>query len=266
MISCEHLSAGYGRKRIIQDITWKAEPGRLTVIIGPNGSGKSTLLKSLMGQTKILDGQIFLEKRALLQWSPRETAMRMAYVPQSRSEGNLTVARMVLHGRFPYLSYPRHYTGEDYDKVDWALEKMGIPGLKNRLIPELSGGERQKAYLAMALTQDTPVILLDEPATYLDISWQLELMEILAGLAAEGKAVVAILHDLGQSLKFADRLTVMDQGALAAFGTPDEILRDQVLEKVFGLTVGRGVGGRGEIHYWFERGAGRGKNPLYQSP
>ena len=178
MIRCEALTAGYGQKPAIRDIAWQAEPGSLTVIAGPNGCGKSTLLKSIMGQTRIYQGRVLLDGRPADFWNARERAKRVAYVPQSRNEVNLTVARMVLHGRFPYIVYPRHYTKEDQDMVDWALEKMGIQDLRHRLMSELSGGERQKACVAMALVQNAPSILLDEPTTYLDISCQLELMDI----------------------------------------------------------------------------------------
>ncbi len=253
MIRCEALTAGYGKKAVIREITWQAEPGRLTVIAGPNGCGKSTLLKSVMGQTRILDGRILLDGRPVDSWNARERAKRMAYVPQSRNEVNLTVARMVLHGRFPYIVYPRHYTKEDQDMVEWALEKMGIQDLKDRLMSELSGGERQKACVAMALVQDAPAILLDEPTTYLDISCQLELMEILKQLAAEGKAVAAVLHDLGHSLRFADQIMVMEHGAVADAGTPEEILERGILESVFRLDICRSTDQAGREYYWFQR-------------
>ncbi len=253
MIRCKNLCAGYGRRQILKEITWQAEPGKLTVIVGPNGSGKSTLLKSFMGQTDVCHGEVYLDGRPLSSWSSRETARRVSYVPQSRNEVNLSVSRMVLHGRFPYVAYPRHYTAEDYDKVAWALERTGIEELRDCLISELSGGERQKAYLAMALAQDTPVMILDEPTTYLDISCQLELMELLKDLAGEGKTVLAVLHDLAQGLQYGDRMLVMEKGEKVAYGTPEEIFESGQLDRVFGLAVHAGTHGQGKKHYWFER-------------
>ena len=261
MIRCEHLTAGYGKTPVVRDVTWQTEPGKLTVIAGPNGSGKSTLLKSVMGQTRILGGRILLDGREAGSWNSRERARRVAYVPQNRNDSNLTVARMVLHGRFPYITYPRHYRREDEDRVEQVLERMGILRLKDRFLSELSGGEKQKAYLAMALVQDAPVLVLDEPATYLDVSWQLELMDLLKDLTLEGKTVAVILHDLNHCLMYADRLTVMDRGTIKAAGTPDEILGLGVLEQVFRLNVSSLTDGDGKKHYWFER-----QNPLYQSP
>ena len=252
MIRCEHLTAGYGRKAIIKDITWQTEPGNLTVIAGPNGSGKSTLLKSVMGQTRILDGRIFLDGVQASSWNARERARRVAYVPQSRSDSSLTVARMVLHGRFPHIACPRHYTKEDEDRVEQILDRVGILNLKNRLIPELSGGEKQKVYLSMALVQDAPLLLLDEPASFLDISWQLELMDLLKELTGD---------DLNHSLMYADRLVIMDRGTVAASGTPDEILNLGILEQVFRLNIFSAAEADGKKHYWFRR-----QNPLYQSP
>ena len=122
MIRCEGLCAGYGKRQVLKDITWEAETGKLTVVVGPNGCGKSTLLKSFMGQAAVWGGEIYLDGRPAASWSPRETARRVAYVPQSRNDVSLSVSRMVLHGRFPYIVYPRHYTDADYRKVEWALE------------------------------------------------------------------------------------------------------------------------------------------------
>jgi len=253
MISCKDLCAGYGKRQILRQITWKGEPGAFTVIAGPNGCGKSTFLKSFMGQTTIMGGELYLEDAPMSSWSARRKARQLAYVPQNRSDVSLAVSRMVLHGRFPYVEYPRHYTSEDYDKVEWALEKMGIKDLGDRLLSDLSGGERQKAYLAMALAQDTSILLLDEPTTYLDISCQLELMELLKGLAAEGRAVIAVLHDLNHCLEYGDQMVLMDKGAMAAWGTPEQVLAGGRLEEVFGLKVHGRTWEDGKRYYWFER-------------
>lgn len=237
MIRCVNLSAGYGRKKVLKNISWKVEEGLFTAILGPNGCGKSTLMKALMGQLEGMEGEIFLGENPIRDLNSREIAKKMAYLPQSRGTSGITVARMVLHGRFPYIHYPRHYTSEDEAKVEAALERVGIEKLKNNSVAELSGGERQKAYLAMALVQDAPILLLDEPATYLDISAQLELMEMLQTFTDEGKTVVAVLHDVNQALQYAHRLTLMDKGTIVKHGTPEEILREKKLEELFGIGV-----------------------------
>ncbi len=236
MIRCEALTAGYGQKPAIRDIAWQAEPGSLTVIAGPNGCGKSTLLKSIMGQTRIYQGRVLLDGRPADFWNARERAKRVAYVPQSRNEVNLTVARMVLHGRFPYIVYPRHYTKEDQDMVDWALEKMGIQDLRHRLMSELSGGERQKACVAMALVQNAPSILLDEPTTYLDIAAQYETLRLVRKLNREtGLTVLTVLHDLNQAARFSDIIFAMREGRMEGTGTPEEMITAPMVRSVFGI-------------------------------
>lgn len=237
MIKCRNLCAGYGREEVIRNISWEAEEGLFTAVIGPNGCGKSTLMKALTGQTKCTKGEIFLGKNLLKDLSSREIAKRIAYLPQSRENTGITVERMVLHGRFPYICYPRHYTREDEKKVSEALERVGIAELGHRPVLELSGGERQKAYLAMALVQDAPVLLLDEPAAHLDISAQLELMQMLKSLTGEGKTVVAVLHDLNHALQYAHRLMLIDRGELVRYGTQKVILREKRLEEIFGIEV-----------------------------
>lgn len=251
MIKCENLSAGYGSRAVITDINWQAEPGKLTAIIGPNGSGKSTLLKAVMGQAKVISGGIFLEEKPIEEFAGRERAKRIAYLPQSRSDANISAARMVLHGRFPYIVYPRHYTGEDEAKVEEALSALGITDLRDKPVSELSGGEKQKVYLAMALVQDAPVLFLDEPATYLDISGQLELLEQLKGLAERGRTIVVVLHDLNQALQYADRILVMEKGQLVQYGSGEEIMEAQTIQKVFHIQVRQMQDEEGQVHYWF---------------
>lgn len=237
MISCEKLAAGYGKKTVISDISWKAPEGKLTVIVGPNGSGKSTLLKALIGQTAVKSGCVYLDGKPLVQWSGKEAAKRIAYLPQSRNDTNISVFRMALHGRFPYLSYPRRYTDRDAEMVIQASERMGIRELLEKPVSELSGGEKQRAFLTMALVQDSPVLLLDEPTTYLDISAQLELMGLLAQLAGEGKTVIAVLHDLNQALRFADEIVLLANGELKQCGTPEEVRKSGVLEEVLHVRI-----------------------------
>lgn len=237
MIRCEKLSAGYGREAVIKDISWEAAEGRLTAIVGPNGSGKSTLLKSLTCQTVEEGGCVYLEGKPLKQWKSKDMAKQLAYLPQSRNDTNISVFRMVLHGRFPYLSYPRHYTKNDEEMVIRTLERMGIDELSEKPVSELSGGEKQKAYLVMALVQDAPILLLDEPTTYLDLSAQIELMEMLKQLSEDGKTVAVVLHDLNQALWYADEIVLMENGRMKQCGTPEEILCSGALEDVFHVRI-----------------------------
>lgn len=237
MIKCKKLTAGYGKKIVISDINWKAAEGRLTVIAGPNGSGKSTLIKTLTGQTVIESGDVYLEGKPLRQWKSRDMAKRLAYLPQSRNDANISVFRMALHGRFPYLSYPRHYTREDEEMTLQALERMKISGLADKPVSELSGGEKQRVYLAMALVQDAPILLLDEPTTFLDISAQIELMELLKQLTREGKTVVVVLHDLNLALQYAEEIVLMENGIMRQCKPPKDILKTGILEEVFCIQI-----------------------------
>jgi iron complex transport system ATP-binding protein len=244
---------GYGGLSVIKDFTWQSTDGKIAVMIGPNGCGKSTLLKALAGQKKPEQGAVFFDGKDVRQWKGREAAQKIAYLPQNRESSKISVARMVLHGRFPYISYPRHYTKEDRERVDRALAYMGITSLKNREVAELSGGEKQKVYLAMALVQETDVLLLDEPTTYLDMSCQLELLELFVRLKQEGKSILMVLHDLNHALRYADELLLIKEGQLFFKGTPKEVLESRSLEQVFGLSCECLIGSDEEPHYVFQR-------------
>lgn len=251
MIRFEDVCAGYGGREILHGINCELETGKLTAVIGPNGSGKSTLLKTVMGQTRLIRGKIFVEEKDRKQLSSRDAAQKIAYLPQYRSDSNITVERLVLHGRFPYLSCPRHYTAQDMEKAVSSLEQMGIVQLRHRVVSELSGGEKQKVYLAMALAQEAPVLLLDEPSTFLDISCQLELLHLLRGLKEEGKTVIMVLHELNWALQYADCLLLMQGGELCQYGTVEELLIGGRLEQVFGLRLHRLKDEEGRVQYFF---------------
>lgn len=251
MIRCEKLTAGYGGKEVLHEINWEAEKGKFTAVIGPNGSGKSTLLKTILGQTKVFGGDICLEGKPIKEYGSRELAKRIAYLPQHRDDAGISVSRMVLHGRFPYIAFPRRYTVADEEKVGQALKKMGIEALRDKPVSELSGGEKQKVYLAMALVQDAPVLLLDEPAASLDLSCQLSLTAMLKTLSREGKTVVAVTHDLNYALQYADKLLIINKGRAVQYGTTEETLETGVMEKVFGLHISRIRDDNGQTHYCF---------------
>ena len=228
MVEIKHMTTGYGEKAVLYDISLTFPMGMVTAVIGPNGCGKSTLLKAAAGLIPAGSGEILVEE-------PR--ARHIAYLPQSRRLPEMTAGRLVLHGRFPWLGWPRRYREEDYAIAKQAMERLGVAEHADTPLSELSGGTRQKGYLAMALAQDAPTILLDEPTSFLDIGHQLRLMELCRELAGEGKAVVPVLHDLPLALRYADRIAVMDAGRLLAVGTPDEIMATGILEKTFGVRV-----------------------------
>ena len=239
MLEIKNLHGGYSTEEVLHGVDLEIPAGKITVLAGPNGCGKSTLLKAIAGLIPRTGGEILLDSLDLGTLKPSYLARQVAYLAQCRRIPEITALNLVLHGRFPYLSYPRRYGKKDEAMARQALETMGIPELADRSISTLSGGQRQKVYIAMALVQDTPVVLLDEPTTYLDIRHQFQLMEHARFLAASGRTVVLVLHDLTTALGCADHLVVMDQGRVLARGTPEEVYSAGVLERVFGVRVER---------------------------
>lgn len=239
MIELRHLRAGYPGRTVLEDISLTLRPGKVLALLGPNGCGKSTLLRTALGLLPREGGEILFDGAPIESLSPRRIAQRAAYLPQSRTAPNITALRMVLHGRFPYLSYPRRYRKEDFVLARRALEWAGAADLAEEFLPALSGGQRQRVYLAMALAQDTEMILMDEPTAFLDVRRQLEVMSTARRLASEGRGVALVLHDLCLALREADEAAVLSQGRLAAIGPPEEIYRSGVLDRVFGVTLRR---------------------------
>lgn len=239
MLELKQVCAGYPGREVLRGIDLIFQPGRVTVLLGPNGCGKSTLLRAACGLLPISSGEVLLDGAALAKYTPQQIARKVAYLPQSRSVPNITARRMVLHGRFPYLAYPRRYRPEDHAAADRALEWMDALEIADRPVPELSGGQRQKVYLAMALAQDTETILMDEPTTYLDVRHQMEVMALARKLAGQGKAVVLVLHDLCLAMETADEIVVMQEGQVRLSGTPESVYAAGVLEDVMGVVLGR---------------------------
>ncbi|MDE7243395.1 MAG: ABC transporter ATP-binding protein [Oscillospiraceae bacterium] len=239
MIELKNLSAGYGGQNVVQDVSLSFTPGRVLVLLGPNGCGKSTLLRTALGLNSKSGGEVLVDGVALESLSPRERALKAAYLSQSRSTPNITAYKMVLHGRFPHLSYPRHYRKEDYEAVDRALDWADARDVGRRPMKELSGGQRQKVYLAMALAQETPTVLMDEPTTFLDVGHQLEVMAVARRLADEGRAVVMVLHDLPLALRGADDVALLSGGQLAVCGTVEEVHASGKIDEVFGIALRR---------------------------
>lgn len=237
MIELKSISAGYGGDNVISNISLKLSKGRLISVIGANGSGKSTLLKTAVGIIAPSSGEITLDNNSAADLSRQDIAKRISYLAQGRSVPDMTVEQMVLHGRFPHLKYPRRYGKKDREIAAGALEQMGISDLSDRPLPSLSGGMRQKAYIAMALTQDTDYILLDEPTAYLDISAQLELMKILRSLADNGKCVVTVMHDLPLAFSCSDSIAVLKNGGILMYDTPENVCADGLVKSVFGVEL-----------------------------
>ncbi|MCC8127705.1 MAG: ABC transporter ATP-binding protein [Clostridiales bacterium] len=256
MIELSHVSAGYGGRDVICDISAGFAPGRVTAVIGPNGCGKSTMLKTIAGIRRPSSGDILCDGKSQAAFSDREWAREVAYLPQSRNIPEITAERMVLHGRFPYLSYPRRYRKEDREKVRDALRQVGAEGLAGEMIGSLSGGQRQKIYIAMALAQDTGTVLMDEPTTYLDIRNQIEILELMKKLAENGKCVIAVLHDLDAVLQYADQVILMDAGKIIADAEPLQVCSSAEIEEIFGVKIE--IQQTGKSRHCYAMRAGRG--------
>ena len=250
MIELKQLRAGYGDRVVLRDISLRFEAGKLIVLLGPNGSGKSTLLKTIVGLNEKRGGKIFLDGVSVDTLSPRQRAKCVAYMAQKRNTPNIIARRMVLHGRFPYLSYPRRYFPEDLRIAEEALALAGAADVAETPMEELSEGQRQKVYLAMALAQDTPTILMDEPTNFLDVRHQLNLMKLACGLKDQGKCVVMVLHDIRQAMKYADEIIVLENGEVQGDGMPGQIYQSGVIDSVFGIRLSKFETTSGPEYYY----------------
>ena len=251
MVKVTGLCAGYDNREVLHDVSLEFLPGRVTTIIGENGCGKSTLLKAIAGQIDISGGNVMIGDRDRTKMNIREVARTVAYLAQSKTTPDITVGRMVLHGRFPYLTYPRRYSKRDLEIAQEAMKIMGITELRDMTLSQLSGGMRQKVYIAMALAQQSPVILMDEPTTFLDITQQLLFTESARDLAKDNKIVIMVLHDLLLALKWSDEIVVMHEGKAIFNGTPEEVIASGTIEKVYGVVV-KSVSEKDKVNYYYD--------------
>ena len=237
MLHFEDLRAGYDGAEKLHGVTFDLRRGALTAIIGPNGCGKSTLMKCAAKLMEPSGGSIRIDGRPLSELSEKERARCVSYMPQSRIVPDTSVRHLVTHGRYPYLQWGRDLRKEDREIVDAVLQRTGLTDYARRNVRVLSGGERQRAYLAMMLAQQTPVMLLDEPNTYLDLSNQFQLMQLLRELCREGRAVAVVMHNLALALEFADEILLLNEGRCIASGTPEEVYRSGAIQDVFGIQI-----------------------------
>ena len=243
MLELRDVTAGYGGTPVLRNVTFSVPAGSLTALIGPNGCGKTTLLRAAARQLPLLAGEILLDGRPVSSYGRTEFARKAAFMPQVRSVPAITAGALVAHGRFPHLGFSRRLRPEDRAAVQAAMEATGVADWANRDLRALSGGERQRVYLAMALAQDTDLILLDEPTTYLDPGRQFELLDLIASLPGRGKTVVMVLHDLSHALRYSTQLLLLEQGRLVQRGTPEELYAGGQLDRVFGIRSRRAPDG-----------------------
>ena len=239
MISLKNVTSGYNNKEVIKNINVTFEKGTLTCIIGKNGCGKTTLLKTSSNLIKQFSGDVmWTDTKIPISFSgmnSNQIAKRISFLPQNKDIPNITVYNLVMHGRFPYLNFARIPQKSDKEIVDKVINMMGIYEYKNKNLQELSGGQRQKVYIAMILAQNTDIVFLDEPTTYLDINHQLEIMELICNLKKLGKTVVMVLHDLSSALYYSDKICLMDKGEIVIYDTPQEVIKSKMINKIFNI-------------------------------
>jgi iron complex transport system ATP-binding protein len=236
-IETKNLSLSYGDSIIIDDLNLMIPKGEISVFIGANGCGKSTLLRSIARLLKPKSGAVILEGEAIAKLSTKEVARKMAILPQSPSapEG-LTVLQLVKQGRYPHQSWLKQWSEEDEKKVHDALKATRLEDLKERTVDSLSGGQRQRAWIAMTLAQDTDVILLDEPTTYLDMTHQIEILDLLFELNEKRKrTVVMVLHDLNLACRYAHNIVALKDQKVYSSGKPEYVINRNLVQSVFGM-------------------------------
>ncbi|MGY1722875.1 ABC transporter ATP-binding protein [Blastococcus sp. SYSU DS0533] len=236
-LAAEQLAVGYGERTVIEGLDLVVPPGRITAIVGANACGKSTLLRSMSRLLAPRAGRVLLDGKAVHRLPAKELARTLGLLPQSpiAPEG-ITVADLVGRGRHPHQGVFTRWRTEDDAAVAAALEATQTTDLADRAVDELSGGQRQRVWIAMALAQETDVLLLDEPTTFLDVSHQIEVLDLLTDLnRARGTTVVMVLHDLNMAARYADHLVALAAGRLHAAGDPAEVLTEECVRTVFGL-------------------------------
>ncbi|MFB6725471.1 ABC transporter ATP-binding protein [Kribbella sp. NPDC056345] len=238
-LAAEGLAVGYDQRQIIDDLSVEIPTGKITVIVGANACGKSTLLKTLARLLKPSKGTVLLDGKSIQSIPTREVATKLGLLPQSPTapEG-ITVADLVGRGRYPRTRWIRQWTKTDDEAVAQAMTSTDVLEIADRPIDELSGGQRQRVWIAMALAQETDILLLDEPTTFLDLTHQFEVLDLLVDLnKRDARTIVLVLHDLNQACRFGDHLIAMKNGAIVAKGNPDDVITEEVVHDVFGLHV-----------------------------
>ncbi|EKO1913146.1 ABC transporter ATP-binding protein [Clostridium botulinum] len=236
-ITTTNLAIAYEDKLIVDGLNMNIPKGKITTIIGPNGCGKSTVLKTIGRILEAKEGLVYLNGDDIRNFSTKEVAQKMAILPQSpQAQGGLTVGELVSYGRFPHKKGFGKLSPEDKKVIEWALDITKLTELEVTMVDNLSGGQRQRVWIAMALAQQTDLILLDEPTTYLDMAYQLEVLELLYNLNREESCtIVMVLHDLNLAARFADYMIAIRSGSIISHGTPEEIMTKKVLKDTFNI-------------------------------
>ncbi|MFJ6722095.1 MULTISPECIES: ABC transporter ATP-binding protein [unclassified Streptomyces] len=236
-LTARNVTLGYDRRVIAEDLSVEIPDNSFTVIVGPNACGKSTLLRALARMLKPSAGQVLLDGQSIASLPAKQVAKTLGLLPQSSiAPDGITVADLVSRGRYPHQGLLRQWSRQDERIVAESMAATGVAELAGREVDELSGGQRQRVWIAMALAQQTPLLLLDEPTTYLDIQHQLDVLDLCADLHEnQGRTLVAVLHDLNHAARYATHLIALRGGVVVAEGPPSEVVTAELVERVFGL-------------------------------
>ncbi|MEU5498107.1 ABC transporter ATP-binding protein [Streptomyces griseofuscus] len=236
-LSAEHVTLAYDQRVIAEQLSVEIPDHSFTVIVGPNACGKSTLLRALSRMLKPSQGKVLLDGQAIGSLPAKQVARTLGLLPQSAvAPEGITVADLVGRGRYPHQGLLRQWSTEDERVVQESMRQTGVAELAERYVDELSGGQRQRVWIAMALAQQTPLLLLDEPTTYLDIQHQIDVLDLCAELhETQGRTLVAVLHDLNHAARYATHLVALRGGEVIAEGAPNDIVTAELVERVFGL-------------------------------
>ena len=236
-IEVKGLWAAYEDRMIIEDMNLKIPKGKITIIIGANGCGKSTLLKVISRILPAKRGEVRIDGMDLCKEKAEYIAKKVAVLPQTPTcPDTITVRELVSYGRFPYRKAIGGMSRHDIEQVDWALEKTGLTEISGRLVTELCGGQRQRAWIAMTLAQETEMILLDEPTTYLDMAYQLDVLQLLERMNREKQlTIVMVLHDLNEACRFADHIIGLKNGKVVCEGKPADVITRENIREIYGI-------------------------------
>ncbi|MGO2612260.1 ABC transporter ATP-binding protein [Corynebacterium flavescens] len=235
-LAAQAIAVDYASKQVLRGFDIAIPDGEFTVIVGPNACGKSTLLHALARLVKPSSGTVLLEGAPITSYRPKEVARRLSLLPQSPTapEG-IVVEDLVARGRYPHQGIVKQWTAADDEAVEKALRQANVEQVRDKKVSDLSGGQRQRVWLALVLAQNAPIVLLDEPTTYLDITHQVEVLNLAAQLHRSGSTVVAVLHELTLAFRYATHLIVMKEGAIVAQGAVEDIVTPELLREVYDI-------------------------------